>query len=105
MDLISFGGQDELVAILKRLTLHYENNNPASTTVFDNLPPAYLEPLIKAIVSFKIEVVSIENVFKLSQNRNEKSYDNIVKQLKQQDGDAKEIGAIMEKRKSKVFPS
>ena len=103
--IISFGGQDELVAILKRLTLHYENNNPASTTVFDNLPPAYLEPLIKAIVSFEIEVVSIENVFKLSQNRNEKSYDNIVKELKQQGGDAKEIGTIMEKRKDKVFPS
>ncbi len=103
--IIRFGGQDELVAILKRLTLHYENNNPASTTVFDNLPPAYLEPLIKAIVSFEIELTSIENVFKLSQNRDEKSYDNIVKELKQQGGDAKEIAAIMEKRKDKVFPS
>lgn len=102
---ISFGGQEELVAILKRLTLHYENNNTASTTVFDNLPPAYLEPLLKAIVAFEIEIVSIENVFKLSQNRDEKSYDNIIGKLKEQGGDAEKIGTIMEERKSKVFPS
>jgi len=103
--IISFGGQDELVAILKRLTLHYESNNSTSTTVFDNLPPAYLQPLIKAIVSFEIEVVSIENVFKLSQNRDEKSYDNIIDKLKQQGGDAEKIGTIMEERKTKVYPS
>ena len=101
--IIRFGDTDELVAILKRLTLHYENNNTASTTIFDNLPPVYLEPLIKAIVSFEIEVVSIENVFKLSQNRDEKSYDNIISKLKDQGGDAEEIGTIMEARKAKVF--
>lgn len=38
----------------------------------------------------EIEIESIENVFKLSQNRDEKSYDNIVHKLKEQDGDAKE---------------
>lgn len=100
---ISFGGGDELVAILKRLTLHYENNNPASTTIFDNLSAEYLEPLMKAIVYFKIEIETIEHVFKLSQNRNEKSYDNIIEKLKEQGGDAQEIGIIMEKRRHKVF--
>jgi transcriptional regulator len=102
---ISFGGGGELIAILKRLTLHYENNNRDSTTIFDNLPPVYLEPLMKAIVSFEIEVVSMENVFKLSQNRNEKSYDNIIQELKKQEGDGEKIAEIMEQRKSKVFSS
>ncbi len=102
---IVFGGGDELVAILKRLSMHYENNNTASTTIFDNLSADYLAPLMKSIVSFEIEIESIENVFKLSQNRDEKSYGNIVNKLKEQEGDAKEIGEIMEKRKSKVFPS
>ena len=73
--------------------------------MFDNLPAEYTGKLIKAIVAFEIEVTSIDHVFKLSQDRDEKSYDNIVMQLKQQDGDAKEIAEIMEKRKSKVFPS
>ena len=101
---IVFGGGDELVAILKRLSLHYENNNPASTTIFDNLSAEYLAPLMKAIVSFEITIDSIEHVFKLSQNRDEKSYDNIIAALKKQEGDAKEIGTIMEERKAKVFP-
>jgi transcriptional regulator len=94
-----------LVAILKRLTLHYEDNNPNSTTIYDNLTPAYLEPLMKAIVSFEVEIENIEHVFKLSQNRDEKSYDNIIGKLKETGGDAEKIGIIMEKRKSKVFPS
>lgn len=101
---IRFGGEEELVTALKRLTLHYENNNAGSSTVFDNLPSAYREPLMKAIVAFEIEVTSVENVFKLSQNRDEKSYDNIVARLKREEGDARTIGEIMERRKSKVFP-
>jgi transcriptional regulator len=40
---IRFGDKDDLVAILKRLTLHYENNNTASTTVFDNLSSGYTD--------------------------------------------------------------
>ncbi len=102
---IRFGGADELVAILKRLTLYYEDNNPASTTVFDNLPADYTGQLMKAIVSFEIEVEVIENVFKLSQNRNEKSYDTIIAELKKKGGDAGEIGTIMEQRRAKLFPS
>ena len=102
---IRFGNEEELIAILKRLTLHYENNRTTSTTVFDNLPVEYTGRLIKAIVAFEIEVTSLEHVFKLSQDRDEKSYDNIIDKLKQQSGDAEEIAVIMENRKSKVFPS
>lgn len=97
--------ENGLIALLKRLSLHFENNNTASTTIYDNLPEEYLGKLRKAIVGFEMEVTELENVYKLSQNRDEKSYDNIVTQLKQQDGDAKEIAALMEQRKSKVFPS
>ncbi len=102
---IRFGDADELRSILKRLTLHYENNNTASTTVFDNLSNEYTERLMKAIVPFEIEINDLQHVFKLSQDRDEKSYDNIVMQLKKQEGDAKKIAEIMVKRKSKVFPS
>ena len=101
--IIRFGDGDDLVAILKRLTLHYENDNTASTTVFDNLPTSYRETLMKAIVSFEIEVTGMDNVFKLSQNRNEKSYDNIIGKLREGNHDAKAIAKIMEERESKVF--
>jgi transcriptional regulator len=101
---IRFGDTEELISVLQRLTLHYENNNTASSTVFDNLPAEYTERIMKAIVPFEITINDLQHVFKLSQDRDEKSYDNIIQQLKQKDGDAKTIAAIMEKRKSKVFP-
>lgn len=97
--------ENELIGFLKKLSLHFENNNTASTTIYDNLPEEYLGKLRKAIVGFEMEVAELENVYKLSQNRDERSYDNIVAELKQQEGDAKAIGEIMEKRKPKVFPS
>lgn len=102
---IRFGDTNELKSVLQRLTLHYENGNTASTTVFDNLPAEYTDRMMKAIVPFEIEINDLQHVFKLSQDRDEKSYDNIIQQLKQKDGDAKIIAEIMEKRKSKVFPS
>ncbi|MEI9944503.1 MAG: FMN-binding negative transcriptional regulator [Chitinophagaceae bacterium] len=102
---IKWTDENVLIDILRKLSLHFENNNAASSTIYDNLPADYLNKLVKAIVGFELEVTELENVYKLSQNRDEKSYDNIVKELKQQEGDAKKIGELMEQRKSKVFPS
>jgi transcriptional regulator len=100
---IRFGNKEDLIAILKRLTLHYENNNTASTTVFNNLTPEYTEPLLKAIVAFEVEVVSINNVFKLSQNRNEKSFQNIMDKLNEQGDDGKFIAEEMKKIQHQLF--
>jgi transcriptional regulator len=100
---IRFGNKEDLVAILKRLTLHYENNNTASTTVFDNLTSEYTEPLLKAIVAFEVEVESIDNVFKLSQNRNEKSFLNIMEKLNEQGSDGKFIAEEMKKIQNQLF--
>ena len=100
---IRFGNKEDLIAILKRLTLHYENNNPASTTVFDNLTSEYTEPLMKAIVAFEVEIISMDNVFKLSQNRNEKSFQNIMDKLNEQGGDGRFIAEEMKKRQHQLF--
>lgn len=100
---IKFLDEGALIELLKKLSLHFENNNTASSTIYDNLPADYKEKLIKAILAFEIEITEMDNVHKLSQNRDEKSYDNIVQQLKKQEGDAKEIGELMEKRKERVF--
>lgn len=97
--------EEGLIAFLKKFTLYFEKGDTASTTIYDNLPEEYLAKLRKAIIGFEMEVTELENVYKLSQNRDEKSYDNIVTQLKQQAGDGKIIGELMEERKSKVFPS
>jgi transcriptional regulator len=101
---ISFGGEEELVMALRRLSLHYENNNAAAATVFDNLPAEYTQKMMKAIVAFNIEITDMDHVCKLSQNRDEESYDNIIRELSKQEGDAKKISELMVKRKSKLFP-
>lgn len=100
---IRFGDTDELRSILQRLTLHYENGNAASTTVFDNLPTEYTERMMKAIVPFEIEVNDLQHVFKLSQDRDKKSYENIIMQLEKQDAAGKYIAAKMRERKSQLF--
>lgn len=101
---LQFRDENFLTELLRKLSLHFENYNPASSTVYDNLPADYLEKLKKAIVAFEMEVTELDNVYKLSQNRDEMSYDNIVSELKNRDGNARTIGEIMEKRKQKVFP-
>lgn len=57
-----------------------------------------------AIVGFEINAAKIQNVFKLSQNRDERSYYNIISKLKHQGGDASLIAAEMEDRASELFP-
>jgi transcriptional regulator len=100
---IKFLDEDSLINILKKLTLHFENNDAASSTVFENLPAEYKQPLMKAIVAFEIEVESIEHVFKLSQDRDEASYHNIIQKLSEQGGDGKLIADVMKQRALKVF--
>lgn len=93
----------ELADLLQELSLYFEDGNTASTTVYSNLPADYLDQLMKAIVGFEIDVSELDNVVKLSQNRDEKSYDNIISELKKKDGDSKIIAGLMEARKHIVF--
>jgi transcriptional regulator len=87
-----------LLAVLKRTTDHFENNEH-SPAGFDQLPMDYVLKLSKAIVAFDIEVEDIQNVFKLSQNRDEKSYLNIIDKLEQMpDEDSRIIAREMKKR-------
>ena len=59
---------------------------------------------MKAIIAFEIEVSEMDNVFKLSQDRDAKSYETIKEKLTQQDGDAKGVADEMEKRTKELFP-
>lgn len=100
---IKFMDEAGLIELMKRFTLHFEKGNAQSPTVYNNLPDDYTGRLIKAIVGFEVEVESIENVFKLSQNRDEKSYHTIIGKLQQQGGDGAYIAEEMKKRAAEVF--
>lgn len=58
-----------------------DKHEPGSSASFDKLPDSYVQNLVKAIVAFEIRVESLENVFKLSQNRDKESQQNIIEQL------------------------
>ncbi len=91
---LQFLNDDGLINILQRLTAHFENN-PSSPSLFEHLSPEYVSRLMKAIVGFEIEVTHIDNVFKLSQNRDKESYQNILHQLKKGDEAARQVAQIM----------
>lgn len=97
--------EEAFIQFLKKLSLHFENYNEASSTAYDNLPQDYLDKLRNAIVGFEIEVSELDNVHKLSQNRDEKSYDNIITELGKGNEDSRKISQLMKERKTKVFPS
>lgn len=92
-------GEAELVEVLKKTTLHFEGGNTGSTTVFENLPVEYRNRLMKAIVAFEVKVTDISNVFKLSQNRDKESYQNIIEKLESRDAHARAIAEEMRKRR------
>ena len=64
---------------VKSVTNKYEGTE--TKAAFNNMPQEYVKPLLKAIVGFCIEVETIENVFKLSQNKTKKEKENIIKHL------------------------
>lgn len=101
---LRFLDEQALRDVLKRTTNHFENN-PRSGANFEDLPKEYVDKMAKAIVAFEVEVLEMDHVFKLSQNRDEKSYDNIIGKLDEQGGDAKAISDLMKERKHKVFNS
>lgn len=102
---ISFLRDEALVDALRKISLHFENNNAASPTAYDNLPPELIKRLMHMIVAFEIEITELDSVFKLSQDRDEMSYDNIIVQLRKQGENGQVIAGEMEKRKKLVFPS
>lgn len=101
---IRFLDDKALEDVLRMTALHFEGQNHESTTVFDNLPLEFKQRVMDAIVGFEIEVKEIDTVFKLSQDRDAESYQNIISKLKEQDEDGRVIAAEMEKRAKDLFP-
>lgn len=101
--ILAFLPDENLPEILKETTAHFENNHH-SPALFEKLPNDYVQRLAKAIISFEIEVTSLEHVFKLSQNRDAESYQNIITHLQTGDSNAQTIAVEMQQRTTNVFP-
>ncbi len=100
--ILNFKDDSFLHKLLTQLTEKFENN-PHSPSLVNKLSKDYVNNMMKAIVGFEIEITSIEHVFKLSQNRDEKSYNNIIEHLKNGDTEAKQVAETMQQNQPNVF--
>lgn len=89
---------EELIQDLTNLLEKYEKHRE-NPVLWDKLSPQLLKSELKGIVGFKIKVKEVQAAFKLSQNRNEEDYHNIVEKL-QEEGDlhSQQLADVMKKR-------
>lgn len=72
--------ENETMELVRELTHHYENGQE-NPELLEDMPGDYVSEHVKAIAGFEITVTSLDATFKLSQNRDDESYKNIVTQL------------------------
>jgi transcriptional regulator len=71
---------EKLWESIRRLTNKYEKNS-ANPVSLDTLPPS-VQKQMNGLVGFEISMDKVEAAFKLSQNRNETDFKNIINQLR-----------------------
>ncbi len=94
---VIFTDEAGTIKAIKEVTERFEGKDTAAS--FDKLGDEYIHAMVKAIIGFTIEVETMDAVFKLSQNRDGASKQNIIEQLKKAgDDNSAAIAAEMEKR-------
>ena len=94
----------ELRIAMKALVDQYEaESGIARPYRIEELPEEYLQSHLKGIVVFEIVITRLEASFKLSQNRDLESYQNVVKELEgSNDSSAKAVAGIMRSRRKEL---
>jgi transcriptional regulator len=93
--------EEELKQDLTKLLQKYEKHRK-NPVLWDKLSPEVLEKQLKGIIGFKIKVQEIQAANKLSQNRNEDDYQNIVSKLyEEKDLNSQQMAQLMERKVKK----
>ncbi|MCY8204184.1 FMN-binding negative transcriptional regulator [Bacillus sp. N12A5] len=86
--------KQDLAMLLQKYEKHREN-----PVLWDMLSPQLLEKELKGIVGFKIKVQEVQAANKLSQNRKDEDYQNIVSKLyEQKDMNSQQMAQVMERK-------
>jgi transcriptional regulator len=94
--------EEELKQDLTMLLQKYEKHRK-NPVLWDKLSPQLLEKQLKGIVGFKIKVQEIQAAYKLSQNRNEEDYLNIIDKLYEEENpDSQQMAKVMKKNITKL---
>ena len=90
---------EELYQSLVRLLNTYEKNSDNPITE-EKLTRESIQKQMQGVVGFEIEITRIEASYKLSQNRDDQSHSNIIRELeKQTDDNAQHIAQAMKKNR------
>lgn len=90
--------KDELIEELTGMLKKYEQDRE-NPVLWDKLSPELLENQLKGIVGFKIKVAEVQAAYKLSQNRNETDYINIINNLQNEGNpNSKQMSELMGNR-------
>ena len=93
---IQFTDEEGTKKIIENITDRYEKSDSAAA--FNKLPKDYVEQLSTAIAGFNIEVESVDNTFKLSQNHDPETRRQIIENLRKTGNDnSLQIANEMEK--------
>ena len=93
---IQFTDEEGTKKIIENITDQYEKSGSAAA--FNKLPKDYVERLSTAIAGFNIEIEGLENTFKLSQNHDQETRKEIIKNLRKlSDNYSLQIADEMEK--------
>lgn len=83
--------KQDLTSLMQKYEGHREN-----PVLWDTLSPSLLEKELKGIVGFKIPVREVQAAYKMSQNRNQADYQNIINRLQQEeDPNSKQMAKVM----------
>ncbi len=94
---VSILKNEELVQDLTMLLQKYEKHRE-NPVLWENLS-SKTKKQMKGIVGFKIKVEEVQAADKLSQNRNDEDYNNIINKLyEENDGQSKAVAEAMKKR-------
>lgn len=86
--------KQDLIKLLEKYEKHRE-----SPVLWGTLSPSLVEKELKGIIGFKIHVKEIQAAYKMSQNRSETDYRNIVDRLYHEENpSSKQMAEQMEKR-------
>jgi transcriptional regulator len=75
---------EELLTALKQMVDQYEKNSTNPVSV-EKMSPQFLRSHVDALVGFEIEISNVEAAYKLSQNRDKRNHDEIIRQLEKTD--------------------
>jgi transcriptional regulator len=93
---------EALRAALSRLVNNYEEHLPRPVHIGE-IPEKQLHAEMRGIVGFQILIEDIQAAYKLSQNRDEQSYHQVIEKLAEGDETTRAVAAEMELREERLF--